>query len=134
MNSIIQTILNENNDYLERLESFKIVYSANHETKLNTKNWIKDCQNYLDFKSNTIYELEKTINALNSHLKKIISQKLDEKSELIKIHDLFGLTNGKYYDFAINPDIYIEKEPELYNLIKLKLEKYLIIERQIKNT
>ncbi|MBI3519479.1 MAG: hypothetical protein HY062_09015 [Bacteroidetes bacterium] len=131
MKDLIEKIINENNDYLEKLVSFK-TSEINPELFKNDK-WIKTSAEYSNIKNKTIGELENTINELNIFLQELLSQNRDIKTELLKLHHMFGLTNGKYYDYALNHDIYAYFEIEFHSLIKSKLDKYLLLEQELNN-
>lgn len=129
MNQLIDEIIIENNGYLKDLIFFK--NSSIDSEKIKGHYWLKTEADFINIKNKTIQELENTLTGLNEFLINIKST-ADKKSELLKLNDLFGLTNGKYYDFALNHDIYSDLEPDFYNLIKIKLEKYLLLEDKLK--
>lgn len=119
---IIDQIIIENNDYLKGLVPFKTT-KIDH-VKIKDHYFIKSEAEYIDLKSKTILELEKTLVHLTDFLNDLKSSPGQEK-ESLKLHGMFGLTDGKYYDFALNYDIYSDLEPLFYGLIKQKGDTYM---------
>ena len=59
---------------------------------------------------------------------------LDERQRMDYLKDFRSrntLTNGKFYDFAVGREMWIEKEPKLYTLIASKIREYSDLENEL---
>jgi hypothetical protein len=57
---------------------------------------------------------------------------LEEKVRYLINYDSHGLTNGKFYDYAVGHEIWRLKRLDIYNLIENKIHEYSELERALK--
>ena len=55
-----------------------------------------------------------------------------EQNRIVRELNSCGLTNGKFYDYAVCHEVYKDSHPEFYSLIENNIEFYLQFERKMK--